>query len=194
MEQRIFHGNITPLDVANRLSAEFNQGNLRTQVFGDEDNLTIQISTSHFSRSGGQTALAINIQKITDGVMIQVGHQQWMGVAASLGQTAIATLINPINLLGRLEDIAQDIENLQMTDNVWKTITRVISIAGASTTLSDKLTRLSCDYCSTANEVGNSNCVACGAPLGDSHPTTCKQCGWVVRKDDKICSNCGNQL
>jgi hypothetical protein len=194
MEQRIFHGNVTPQGVANQLLAEFNQGNLRTQILGEGDNLTIQISTSQFSRSGGQTALAINIQKITDGVMIQVGQQQWLGVAASLGQTAIAALINPLNLLGRLDDIAQDIENLQITEKVWKTIASIMETTGASTTLTEKLTRLTCDYCSTANEVGSSNCIACGGPLGNSHPTTCKQCGWVVKKDEKYCSNCGQPL
>lgn len=194
MEQHIFHGNITPLEIANHLVAEFDQGNLRTQIVGTEDNLTVQISTNRLSRSGGQTALSINIQSIADGVMIQVGQQQWLGVAASLGQTAIFTLLNPMNILGRLDDIAQDIENLQITEKVWKTINNAINQAGAGTTLSEKLTRLTCEYCSTANEVGNSNCIACGAPLGKEHPTTCIKCGWVVKKAEKFCPNCGQQL
>lgn len=194
MEQHIFHGNITPLDLANRLVAEFNQGNLRTQIVGDKENLTVQISTNQMSRSGGQTALSINIQTITDGIMVQVGQQQWLGVAASLGQTAIFTLLNPINLLGRLDDLAQDIENLQMTEKVWQTINRAVAIAGAGTRLSDKLTRLTCAYCSTANEVGKSNCIACGAPLGNEQPTTCFNCGWVINKIEKTCPNCGQKF
>jgi hypothetical protein len=194
MEQHIFHGNITPIDIANRLVAEFNQGNLRTQIIGKNDNLTVQISTNQMSRSGGQTALSINIQSITDGVMIQVGQQQWLGVAASLGQTAIFTLLNPMNILGRLDDLAQDIESLQITEKVWQTINRAVSLAGAGTRLTDKLTRITCAYCSTANEVGNSNCIACGGPLGNEHPTSCGNCGWVVKKDEKFCPNCGKLL
>jgi len=194
MEQRIFHGNITPLDIANQLISEFNQGNLRTQLIGKNDDLTVQISTKQMSRSGGQTALSINIKQITDGVMIQLGQQQWLGVAASLGQSAIVTLLNPLNLLGRLDDIAQDIENLQITDKVWQTINRALTQAGASTKLSDKLSRLNCEYCHTGNELGNSSCIACGAPLGDSHPTTCSNCGWVVNKNEKICPNCKQKL
>jgi hypothetical protein len=194
MEQHIFHGNITPIDIANRLVAEFNQGNMRTQIIGKNDNLTVQISTNQMSRSGGQTALSINIQSITDGVMIQVGQQQWLGVAASLGQTAIFTLLNPMNILGRLDDLAQDIESLQITEKVWQTINRAVSLAGAGTRLTDKLTRITCAYCSTANEVGNSNCIACGGPLGNEHPTSCGNCGWVVNKDEKFCPNCGKLL
>lgn len=194
MEQHIFHGNISPIDIANLLVAEFNQGNLRTQIVGKNDNLTVQISTNKMARSGGQTAISVNIQSITDGVMIQVGQQKWLGVAASLGQTAIFTLLNPMNLLGRLDDIAQDIENLQITEKIWQTIHRAVSLAGAGTKLTDKLTRLTCDYCSTANEVGASNCIACGAPLGDEHPTSCLKCGWVVKKNEKFCPNCGQLL
>ena len=194
MEQRTFHGNINPFDLATALLAEFNQGNLRTQQLGREDNLTVQIATSQMSRSGGQTALAVNIQKIPDGILVQVGQQNWLGVAASLGQTAIATLINPWNLLGRLDDVAQDIQNLQITERIWQVVNRTVASLGAGAELSDKLNRLTCEYCSTANVVGISNCIACGAPLGPSHPTTCLNCGWVVKKDDVICPNCGKQL
>ena len=122
MDQRIFYGNIKPLDIANRLVSEFNQGNLRTQIVGQEKNLSVQISTSLSSRSGGPTALTINIREVPDGIMVQIGQQEWLGTAASIGQSAIATLLNPANLLWRLDDIAQDISNLQLTDRVWKTV------------------------------------------------------------------------
>jgi hypothetical protein len=194
MEQRIFHGNITPHDVANQLLSEFNQGNLRAQIVGREANLSVQIATNQMSRSGGQTALSIHIQQIPDGIMIQIGQQQWLGVAASLGQSAIAALLNPINLLGRLDDIAQDIENLKLTEKVWQIIDRTVTLAGAGTRLSEKLSRLTCSYCSTANELGVSNCIACGAPLGNDQPTTCRNCGWVINREEKTCPNCGNSL
>lgn len=194
MEQHIFHGNITPSDIASRLVAEFNKSNLRAQAYGEEDNLTVQISSPQFRSSGGQTALAVNIRKIPDGVIIQMGQQQWLGVAASLGQSAMAALINPINLLGRLDDIAQDIENLRLNEKVLQTINKVVSLAGAGKQLSEKLRRLSCEYCTTANEVGTPNCIACGAPMGDTQPTTCLNCGWVVKMEDTICPNCGRQI
>lgn len=194
MEEHVFHGNISPKDIANNLIAEFNKGNLRAQALGDDDNLTVQITTAQFSRSGGQTALAVNVRRITDGVIVQVGQQQWLGVAASLGQSAMAAIINPWNLLGRLDDIAQDIENLNMTERVLQKINQVVSMAGAGTHLSEKLTRLTCEYCLTANEVGTANCISCGAPLGKAQPTTCPHCGWVLDQEEKYCPNCGKPL
>jgi hypothetical protein len=191
MEQRVYHGNISPNAIAQALVAEYNQGNLRAQALGQGDHLTVQIATSQFSRSGGQTALAVDIQKIEDGVMVQIGQQQWMGVAASLGQTAIAALLNPMNLLSRLDDIAQDIQNLQMNEKVWQAVEREVREAGASTQLSERLTRLTCQYCGAANPVGEANCVSCGAPMGDVQPRTCALCGYVLVHGEKFCPNCG---
>jgi hypothetical protein len=191
MEQRVYHGNISPNAIAQALMAEYNQGNLRAQVLGQGDHLTIQVATSQSSRSGGQTALAIDVQKIEDGVMVQIGQQQWMGVAASLGQTAIAALLNPMNLLGRLDDIAQDIQNLQLNEKVWQVVEREVREAGASTQLSERLTRLTCHYCGAANPVGEANCVSCGAPMGDVQPRTCASCGYVLVHGEKFCPNCG---
>jgi hypothetical protein len=191
MDQRVFHGNITPADIAQALLAEFNQGNLRAQILGQSDHMTVQIATAIGARSGGQTALAVDIQKIEDGVTVQLGQQQWLGVAASLGQTALAALLNPWNLLGRLDDIAQDIQNLQLNEKVWEIISREVQAAGASTQLSERLTRLTCEYCGSANPVGESNCIACGAPLGYIQPRTCAKCGFVLVHGEKYCPNCG---
>ncbi|MBN2386818.1 MAG: zinc ribbon domain-containing protein [Anaerolineales bacterium] len=194
MERRIYHGNLAPSDLAQALMAAFNQGNLRTQLLGESDNLTVQIASSQMARSGGKTALAINIQRVKDGVMVQVGEQEWLGVAASLGATALSTLLNPFNLIGRLDDLAQDITNLQLRDKVWEIIAHTIRAAGASHQLSERLRRMICEYCATANEVGQSSCVACGAPLGKVQPKTCGNCGFVIKHGESICPNCGKRL
>jgi len=194
MDRRVFHGNITPTLVAQALMAEFNQGNTQTHLLGDSGNLTVQIASSQWARSGGKTALAVNLQQVEDGVMVQVGEQQWLGVAASLGQTAIAALLNPLNLLGRLDDIAQDVSNLQLNEKIWETVAKVVNAAGASLQISERLSRLSCEYCGAANPVGEATCVACGAPLGKEQPKACTKCGYVLVHDEKFCPNCGQPV
>ena len=191
MDKRIFHGNMTSDHIAQALMAEFNQGNMHTQLLGDEKNLTVQIASSQWSQSGGKTALAVNLQQIEDGVMVQIGEQQWFGVAASLGQTALAALINPLTLLGRLDDIAQDVSSLTLIEKVWQIIARVAQAAGASQQLSDRLSSVTCEFCNSANPVGEPNCVACGAPLGREQPKVCAKCGYVVEHHEKFCPNCG---
>lgn len=194
MDRRIFHGSIQPNDIAQALMAEFNRGNLHAQVVGNTEKMAVQIATRMGSISGGKTALTINLQKVDDGVMVDIGQQAWLGVAASLGQTAISALRNPFSLLGRLDDLAQDIENMQLSDNVWKVIDRAVTALGASHTLSERLARIACEYCGTANPVGEGNCITCGAPLGEIHPTACPHCGFVVTFKESHCPNCHNIL
>jgi RNase P subunit RPR2 len=194
MEPRIYHGNITPTDFARALVAKFNYGNLRAQQLGSDDKLIIQITTSQMARSGGNTALSVILQAVEDGVAVTIGSQAWLGVAASLGQTAMAALRNPFNLMGRLDDLAQDIESLQLSDQVWETVETIARQAAASTELSQRLRRMVCEYCLTANPVGEPACIACGAPLGEVQPHTCLNCGFVVTTDETICPNCKKPL
>ncbi|HEY3475686.1 MAG TPA: zinc ribbon domain-containing protein [Anaerolineales bacterium] len=194
MERRIFHGNIKPNDVAHALMAEFNRGNLYAQVLGNKDRMAVQIGTRNGVRSGGQTALTINLQTVEDGILVDVGQQAWLGVAASLGHTAISALRNPFSLLGRLDDLAQDIESMQLTERTWQTIQRTVAALNASYALSEKLARLTCEYCGSANPVGEPCCVTCGGPLGDVHPTTCPSCGFIVTVEETICPNCRGKL
>ncbi len=174
--------------------SEFNQGNTQTQLLGESGNLTIQIASSQYPHSGGRTAVSVNLQQIEDGVMVQVGEQQWLGVAASLGQTAISALLNPLNLLGRLDDIAQDVSSLQLIEKIWQIVASVARASGASQELSERLSSVTCEFCGAANPVGASTCAACGAPLGKTQPKTCPKCGYVLIPDEKYCPNCGQEV
>ncbi len=190
MEQRVFHGQFKPDDLAQCLIVHFNRGNLEVQKVGTGDNLAVQIKTRDYHTSGGETALGVSFQAIEDGVMVQIGQQAWFGVAASLGLSALATLRNPLNLLHRLDDIAQDIEYVQLTDEVWRVIESNAKALGSGYELSERLKRVTCEYCLTANPTGAPNCIACGAPLGKMQPTTCKHCGYLLDPHDRICPNC----
>jgi hypothetical protein len=194
MERKIYHGKIKPVDIAQALLGEFNHGNMRAQTLGQSDKMIVQVGTRSDAISGGQTTLTVTIQKFEDGIMVELGQQAWLGVAASLGMSALAALRNPFSLLGRLDDIAQDIENLQISERIWQIVGQTVQAAGASMELSENLRRLTCEYCHTANPVGEASCIACGAPLGRVQPNTCKNCGYVVKPDDRICPNCKQPL
>jgi hypothetical protein len=194
MDQRFFHGKLSPTQLAQALIAEFNRGNLRAQALGETDRLAVQISTRPGVPSGGQTALTVTIETAPDGVLVQVGEQAWLGTAASLGRMTMAALMNPWNLIGRLDDLAQDVENIQLSERVWKVIDQAADALGASQRLSDRLSRVACEYCGTANPVGEAACIACGAPMGALQPGTCPICGFVVTPHESRCPNCGHIL
>lgn len=194
MEPRILHGSITPQDIATYLLSHFNRGNYRAQQLGSDEKIVVQIATRDIPTSGGETALTVTLQAVEDGVVTHIGKQAWLGVAASLGITALTAWRNPFALLSRLDDLAQDIESLQLSEQVWECIGTVARSANATFELSERLRRIVCEYCSTANPVGESSCIACGAPLGRVQPRTCNNCGFVVKTSELLCPNCGKKL
>lgn len=194
MEQRIFHGDFSTDDLAACLLVHFNRGNFVVHKLGSGENVVVQIKTRQDSPSGGQTALTVTFQQVEDGVAVQTSQQAWVGVAASLGYSALAAMQNPFSLLGRIDDIAQDIESIQLMDEVWKVLSSNARVLGSGYELSQRLHRVMCEFCLTANPAGAPSCLACGAPLGNAQPATCKNCGYVVLQSENKCPNCGRAL
>lgn len=194
MNQRIFHGKITPDEIAQALLADFNRGNLLAQQLGHGKQVVVQIATRRNQNAGGRTALSVTLNQHMDGVAVMVGEQSWLGLAASLGKTAFFALRHPFHLLGRLDDLAQDIESLQLSERIWQVIEGFARSRGASQEISERLKRMICEYCQVANEVGEARCIACGAPLGRVQPRTCHRCGFVIRTGERICPNCRNPV
>jgi len=195
MDTKFFHGNINAEDLAVILVHRFNRGNLVSQFTHSGKQWVVQVASRINARSGGQTALGVNILQMDDGVSISMGKQNWLGIAASIGISLFSFLTrNPLNIIARIDDIAQDIENLSLDDQVWAVIKEALTAFGATHELSDRLKRSGCEYCDTANPVGQPRCLACGAPLGNSQPSTCKNCGFVAAPGDTFCQNCSEKL
>ena len=194
MSTRIYHGDIDPRQIANNLIATFHRGNYQVQQIGDKDNLAVQIATRLNRRSGGQTAMTATISRVADGLSISLGQQSWLGLAASLGFSALSAVRNPLSLLNRLDDIVQDVESITLEDQIWQVIDQTAREHGTGHALSTRLSRTVCPYCLTANEIAAGRCIACGAPLGEVQPLTCPNCGFVVQKGETICPNCKSPL
>lgn len=194
MTTKIYHGNITAENLTQAIVTRFDNNELSSRYSKSGDQYIIQIVSRRDAQSGGKTSIGLVIQQLEDGVAVKIGKQDWLGIAASLGLSALSFRLNPLNIIGRLDDIAQDIENLSLDDRLWEAIDDVASTMGASQELSERLRRLTCEYCNTANPVGQPRCIACGAPLGNSQPRTCTKCGFVAKEGDSVCSNCGADL
>lgn len=192
MTVRIYHGDIQPAIIAKELAAYFDRGNYRVQSYGEGDSITVQIATRKNISSGGQTALTVKLDKVADGISIDLSEQAWLGVIASLGVTAFNAFFHPLSLLDRIDDIAQDVESSQLRETVWKVVEATLSQKKVGLALSEALSSKPCPWCHTANPVASPHCLACGAPLGQHQPHACLQCGFVLR-DEAFCPNCGTK-
>jgi predicted RNA-binding Zn-ribbon protein involved in translation (DUF1610 family) len=194
MNKRTYYGDITPADMAAALVGAFTTANLRCHQVTRGDKIIVQIATRENARSGGKAAMTVTLFAVEDGVSVAIGQLEWLGVAASLGKTALTTLRNPWSIIGRLDDLAQDINSLRLEERAWEVLENYARTRQATKTLSANLLTLSCLYCHSANKVGIANCVSCGAPLGEIQPIACPRCGNVMAAKSTQCSNCGMLL
>ena len=191
MTKKVLHGNFSPNDLASLIYLHFNRENIEVHKIGSKDQVIVQIKSSKNSNSGGKTAIGINFQSFEDGVIVNIGEQKWAGIAASLGYSALAAIHNPFSLIGRIDDIAQDIENLSLEEEIWRVLENNAELNGSKFDLSDRLKRITCEYCKSANPIDAPNCISCGAPMGDLQPRTCQKCGYIIDRPETICPNCG---
>lgn len=194
MKTRVFHGDIRPGDIANALVAEFNQGGLHAQRVGEGERIAVQVASDRLRQSGGHTAMTITLQDTSDGVLVAIGQQAWLGIAASLGQTAFSAIRNPWSIIGRLDDVAADVNAIQLENRIWDVIEHFARKTEATHQISMRLRTVVCPYCDFANPVGEGACTACGAPLGVVQPTACSKCGFVSPLGAHFCGNCGTKL
>ncbi|HNY84375.1 MAG TPA: hypothetical protein PKK82_05890, partial [Anaerolineaceae bacterium] len=61
---KIYHGDLTPVELANDLVAYFHRGSYQVQKFGQPDRMAVQIATRRDRHSGGDTALTVTLSKV----------------------------------------------------------------------------------------------------------------------------------
>jgi len=193
MEQRTYHGDLGPDEIANALLAQFNQGTFAAQRISQGDRALVQVGTRD-RRNRVENTLTVTISKTSDGVNVAVGDQQLLDAAADLAQAGLGALFNPLSLLGNLGEIASDVSSFSLTQQVWETVDKYCKSVGAGLGGAPEKTTIGCPYCGVANPPGSPTCSGCGAPLGDAQPIYCPQCGQVAPHGTKFCSRCGANL
>ena len=195
MEQRTYRGDIDPGGLADALLARFNHGDLMAQkVIGEEGHIIVQIAAREWGWGAARSALTVGIAPVEAGVRVTLGQQRWLDAAASLAITGLGALLNPLSLLGRIDDIARDVGKLTLPDQVWDAVEHYCESVGAKLGLAEKQLVVTCMYCGVGNPVGAGKCSACGGSLAEVQPVACPKCGFVMSKDARFCSRCGTKL
>ena len=129
MEQRTYHGKITTREVAEALLGRFHGDDMSVAMSGDDDKIMLNISSAGWQ--GGRTALAVGLSQVSAGVMVTVGEHSLLGVAADLLQTGLGALRNPLTIIGEIDDVARNVERLNLPAQVWETVDHYARSVGA---------------------------------------------------------------
>ncbi len=194
MAERKFRGNITPGDLAEALVTQFNRGDYRAHKVGRGTQAVVQISTNRRIRGEPDTAITVTIAPTEEGVKVDMGEPQWLEVAADLVQTGLGALINPWSLVHRVDDVARNVQDLNLPQQIWTAVEQYVKTVGTRPALPPEPTMVTCPYCRTGNQIGEGRCVACGAPLGDVQPVRCPSCGRLLAAGTAQCPQCGERL
>ena len=192
------------------------QGN-QVQHFGNGDQVVVQIRQGGELEAiiGMQAALAVTLQKVSGGVVVTVGQQQWVdkAVVGAVGMfflwpliiTAGAGLIRQSLLETQLLN-AVDVAIRRQRANVQygpvpPDMQGYAQQAGPTPQWQAPWQRgwqgapgqLQCANCKEFNEVGDIYCSHCGKPLVQQKKE-CPQCHSEVKANAEFCTKCGTPL
>jgi hypothetical protein len=194
MEQRTYRGDIDPEGLADALVAQFNSRDLKSQRVGRADHMLVQIATREWGWGGPQSALTVGIARVEGGIQVSLGQERWLGAVADLAQTGLQALVNPLSLIGHIDDIARSVSGLTLPQQVWEAVEHYVESVGASLGMTVEETVVTCPYCGVGNPIGAPKCSACGGPLGDAQPIACARCGLLNNAQANFCARCGAAL
>jgi hypothetical protein len=146
MEQRTYHGTISPGELADHLVQHFDpQPDIQAQKLGEGDSLAVQIAGGD-DRANQRNVLTLAIVRATDaeqGVTVTIGQQQWItpemaGHAAVIA--LIGVLVTPWALFGLLWPIREAVSAYTRVSSIWNTVETYTLAHGATPASSTNLT------------------------------------------------------
>jgi DNA-directed RNA polymerase subunit RPC12/RpoP len=124
------------------------------------------------------------------GIVATMSEERVEGVFLDLVKTGVKALLQPLSLLGELDDVARNIQQLRLRDAVWEAVEQYCREEEA-TKGGGPMAHVVCPYCGTPNPVGQLTCSACHAPLAEVQPIACPRCGFLNDPENARCVQCG---
>ncbi len=204
MEQRIYHGNISPDALADYLVGMFNQGYDGTvaQKVGQGNQVLVQIGLLSHSGRRIRHSIGVSIYRTPDGVSVATGQANWFD-DPGLGGSLIGALYWPPLLLFPL---ARGINSYALYQDIWQAIDTYCAQVGAMQGNVTTAHAVYCHNCGVVNNEGDQVCRMCGTSLyvaqQKPQPPTyqptqgdvvCPRCGQTVSAGN-FCNNCAAPL
>ncbi len=122
VNQRIFHGGIRAVALADQLTARFNDRQYRIQVRSDGDTALVQIGSKHV------TPVTIHIADTSGGILSTMSRDRdWLDRAADAGEMVERAASSPIFLLTLLPDILGEIKQENITPKSGTQLTTYVA-------------------------------------------------------------------
>jgi len=137
VEQRAYHGSLNPRDLARALVVRFDAGETKAHwMMGEAGRAVVQIQSRQVERDDPMTAVTVQIAPTPTGVVVSVSEQKVLSVAADMARRGVQAWLNPVRLLGDLDNIARNVRWLGLRSEVWAAVDEVGRTHGSARGLS----------------------------------------------------------
>ncbi|RAQ98479.1 zinc ribbon domain-containing protein [Thermogemmatispora tikiterensis] len=207
MEQRIYHGSLSPDGLADYLVQTFGQNysylgwggsalSTIAQKIGQGDHVLVQIAQARPWSGRLRTALGVSISRLPDGISVSVGQSHWLEGPLT-GILWSALFFPPLLIFPLIRGIG----DFSFYQDVWQAIETYCVQAQATRASTSTLHGLYCARCGALNDEAAQHCHLCGSPLAagpantsSAHTlVTCANCHERVVAA-RFCGNCGSPL
>jgi len=191
VEQRAYHGQIEVEPMAQALAAQFDTGTTHARWLKLENGAAlVQVWSRRVERDDPVAMLTLRLTPSATGIVATMSEERVEGVFLDLVKTGVKALLQPLSLLGELDDVARNIQQLRLRDAVWEAVEQYCREEEA-TKGGGPMAHVVCPYCGTPNPVGQLTCSACHAPLAEVQPIACPRCGFLNDPENARCVQCG---
>jgi hypothetical protein len=188
--QRMFHGGINAVALADQLAARFHDRQAQTHVERYAGSALVQIGSKH------GTPVTVHIADIEGGVLVTMSRDRdWLDRAADASELAERAASNPLSLLALIPDIVGELQQSNYAPQIWDAINDIFALSRAlAGEVGAQRNPKVCTHCGVANDPALDQCIACGAPLPVDLPRGCPKCGREHTSDALFCQACGTRL
>ena len=188
--QRMFHGTINAVALADQLAARFNDRQHRTRVERFGGSALVQVGSKH------GTPLTVQLADTQGGVLVTMSRDRdWLDRVADTSELIERAAANPISLLALLPDVVGELRQENIAPRVWEAIDDLMALSRALAGEKDAPQNPKvCPHCKTANDPELEKCASCGAPLPVDLPRVCPKCGRAHTSEALFCQACGTRL
>jgi hypothetical protein len=188
--QRMFHGSITAIALADQLAARFADRQHHTAIASQGETSLVQIGSKH------GTPVTVHIADTTGGVLVTMSRDRnWLDKAGDASELIERAATNPLSLLAMIPDVVGELSQENVAPQVWDAINDMCALTRSLAGEKDGPQNPKvCEFCGTANDPSLELCAACGAALPTDLPRKCPKCGRGHTSEALFCQACGTRL